>query len=47
MAKVHRVWTLDMATSPADCCYTTLEKMNSWFYDMLADLIHQIAAKTI
>jgi len=38
---------INMSTSPAYCCYTTVEKINSWFYDILPDIIHQNAAKTI
>jgi len=38
---------IDMFTSTAYCCCTTLGRINSWFYDILADLIHQNAAKTI
>jgi len=36
-----------MSISPAYCCYTSFGKNNSWFWDILADLIHQNAAKTI
>jgi len=36
-----------MSTSLAYCCYTTSRKIDFWFWDILADLIHQTAAKMI